>query len=166
MRGVNKVILLGTVGRDPEVRSLGASGSTLTSIILATKDVWKDKNTGELVEQTEWHRVVFYGRLADISSQYLRKGSKVYVEGSIHTKKWQDKTTGQDRYSTEIKANLIEFLDSRGGGGNQTSSVYENDYPSNSTYGQNEDYQAAPRPKAPSRPAAPAHNDLDDDLPF
>ena len=88
------------------------------------------------------------------------------MEGSIHTRKWQDKTTGQDRYSTEIKANVMQLLDGRSGGNNQTSSVYENDYPSNSTYGQNDDYQAAPRPKAPSRPAAPAHNDLDDDLPF
>ena len=95
MRGVNKVILLGTVGRDPEVRSLGASGSTVTSISLATSEAWKDKNTGQLTEQTEWHRVVFYGRLAEISGEYLRKGSKVYVEGSIHTRKWQDKTTGE-----------------------------------------------------------------------
>ena len=162
MRGVNKVILLGTVGRDPEVRSLGASGSTVTSISLATSEAWKDKNTGQLTEQTEWHRVVFYGRLAEISGEYLRKGSKVYVEGSIHTRKWQDKTTGQDRYSTEIKANVMQLLDGRSGGNNQTSSVYENDYPSNSTYGQNDDYQAAPRSKAPSRPAAPAHNDLED----
>lgn len=167
MRGVNKVILLGTVGRDPEVRSLGASGNTVTSISLATSEAWKDKNTGQLTEQTEWHRVVFYGRLAEISGEYLRKGSKVYVEGSIHTKKWQDKTTGQDRYSTEIKANVMQLLDSRSGGNNQGSGGYGNDYSGGgSSYGQNDDYQAAPRSQAPSRPAAPAHNDLDDDLPF
>ena len=167
MRGVNKVILLGTVGRDPEVRSLGASGSTVTSISLATSEAWKDKNTGQLTEQTEWHRVVFYGRLAEISGEYLRKGRKVYVEGSIHTRKWQDKTTGQDRYSTEIKANVMQLLDGRStGGNNQSSGGYDNDYGGGPSYGQNDDYQAAPRSKAPSRPAAPAHNDLDDDLPF
>ena len=117
MRGVNKVILLGTVGRDPEVRSLGASGSTVTSISLATSEAWKDKNTGQFTEQTEWHKIVFYGRLAEISGEYLRKGSKVYIEGSIHTRKWQDKTTGQDRYSTEIKATVMQLLDSRGAAG-------------------------------------------------
>lgn len=167
MRGVNRVILLGTVGRDPEVRSLGASGSTVTSISLATSEAWKDKNTGQLTEQTEWHRVVFYGRLAEISGEYLRKGSKVYIEGSIHTRKWQDKTTGQDRYSTEIKASVMQLLDGRSGGNNQSSNDYGNDYGGGSSYGQQDDYQSAPRAnKAPSRPAAPAHNDLDDDLPF
>jgi single-strand DNA-binding protein len=167
MRGVNKVILLGTVGRDPEVRSLGASGSTVTSIILATAQVWKDKNTGEPVEQTEWHRVVFYGRLSEIAGKYLRKGSKIYIEGSIHTKKWQDKTTGQDRYSTEIKANAIEFLGGDGAN-NQSSGVYDNDYNSggnNNSYGQ-DDYQTPRANRAPTRPAAPVSNDLDDDLPF
>lgn len=114
MRGVNKVILLGTVGRDPEVRSLGG-GSTVTSISLATSEAWKDKNTGELTEQTEWHKIVFYGRLAEIAGEYLRKGSKVYIEGSIHTRKYQDKTTGQDRYSTEIKASVMQLIDSRSG---------------------------------------------------
>jgi single-strand DNA-binding protein len=170
MRGVNKVILLGTVGRDPEVRSLGASGSTVTSISLATSEAWKDKNTGQLTEQTEWHKVVFYGRLAEISGEYLRKGSKVYIEGSIHTRKWQDKTTGQDRYSTEIKATVMQLLDSRGGGGNNQSSGggYDNDYSgggNNNSYGQ-DDYQAPRTNRAPTRPAAPVANDLDDDLPF
>ena len=170
MRGVNKVILLGTVGRDPEVRSLGASGSTVTSISLATSEAWKDKNTGQLTEQTEWHKVVFYGRLAEISGEYLRKGSKVYIEGSIHTRKWQDKTTGQDRYSTEIKATVMQLLDSRGGGGNNQSSGndYGNDYSgggNNNSYGQ-DDYQAPRNNRAPTRPAAPVANDLDDDLPF
>ena len=113
MRGINKVVLLGTVGRDPEIRSLSASGGTITTISIATSEAWKDKNTGQFTEQTEWHRVVFYGRLAEISGEYLRKGSKVYVEGSIHTHKWQDKTTGQDRYSTEIKASAMQLVDSR-----------------------------------------------------
>ncbi|MCB1657879.1 MAG: single-stranded DNA-binding protein [Pseudomonadales bacterium] len=169
MRGVNKVILLGTVGRDPEVRSLGQSGSTVTSISLATSEAWKDKNTGQLTEQTEWHRVVFYGRLAEISGEYLRKGSKVYVEGSIHTRKWQDKTTGQDRYSTEIKASVMQLLDNRSGGHNQNSGGYDNDYNNNNngnygSYGQ-DDYSSRSN-RAPSRAAVPANNDLDDDLPF
>ncbi|MBL0231033.1 MAG: single-stranded DNA-binding protein [Moraxellaceae bacterium] len=111
MRGINKVILIGTVGRDPEVRSI-ATGS-LTNIVLATSEVWKDKQTGQANEQTEWHRVVLYGRLAEIAAEYLRKGSKVYIEGSLHTRKWQDKTTGQDRYSTDIKASGMQLLDAR-----------------------------------------------------
>ena len=169
MRGVNKVVLLGTVGRDPEVRSLGASGSTVTTVSIATSEAWKDKNTGQLTEQTEWHRVVFYGRLAEISGEYLRKGSKVYVEGSLHTRKWQDKTTGQDRYSTEIKASVMQLIDSRAGGGNNQSSGgggYDNDY---GYGGQQDDYQPAARSaasKPAARPAPVANNDLDDDLPF
>ena len=167
-RGVNKVILLGTVGRDPEVRSL-AGGSTITTVSIATSESWRDKNTGQLTEQTEWHRVVFYGRLAEISGEYLRKGSKVYVEGSIHTKKWQDKTTGQDRYSTEIKASSMQLMDSRATGNNQPSGD-DGGY-GNYGGGQQEDYQAAaPRAAANkpanNRPAPVAHNDLDDDLPF
>lgn len=167
MRGVNKVVLLGTVGRDPEVRSLGASGSTVTTVSIATSEAWKDKNTGQLTEQTEWHRVVFYGRLAEISGEYLRKGSKVYVEGSLHTRKWQDKTTGQDRYSTEIKASVMQLIDSRASGGNNQSSSggYDNDY---GYGGQQDDYQPAARNvgNKSSRPAPAANNDLDDDLPF
>lgn len=165
MRGVNKVVLLGTVGRDPEVRSLGASGSTVTTVSIATSESWKDKNTGQLTEQTEWHRVVFYGRLAEISGEYLRKGSKVYVEGSIHTRKWQDKTTGQDRYSTEIKASVMQLIDSRSSGNNQSAS--DADY--GNYGGGQDDYQSAPRAvnkPANNRPAPVAHNDLDDDLPF
>lgn len=172
MRGVNKVVLLGTVGRDPEVRSLGAGGSTVTTVSIATSEAWKDKNTGQLTEQTEWHRVVFYGRLAEVSGEYLRKGSKVYVEGSIHTRKWQDKTTGQDRYSTEIKASMMQLVDGRTGASNNqpaSGGGYDNnDYGYNG--GQQDDYQAAPRAPAnkpaANRPAPVAHNDLDDDLPF
>ncbi len=183
MRGVNKVILLGTVGRDPEVRSLGASGSTVTSISLATSEAWKDKNTGQLTEQTEWHRVVFYGRLAEISGEYLRKGSKVYVEGSIHTRKWQDKTTGQDRYSTEIKANVMQLLDGRGGN-NQSGMDHNNDYSygnnnggssyggGSNSYGQDDynnrgggSYGNRNQARQPAA-SAPMANDLDDDLPF
>lgn len=115
MRGVNKVILVGNLGRDPEVRYL-PSGGAVANITIATSEVWRDKNTGQQQEQTEWHRVVFYGKLAEIAGEYLKKGSKVYVEGSLHTRKWQDKQTGQDRYSTEIKANTMQMLDSRSAG--------------------------------------------------
>ena len=95
MRGVNKVILVGNLGRDPEVRYL-PSGGAVANITIATSEAWRDKNTGQMQEQTEWHRVVFYGKLAEIAGEYLKKGSKVYVEGSLHTRKWQDKQTGQD----------------------------------------------------------------------
>lgn len=116
MRGVNKVILVGNLGRDPEIRYL-PTGGAVANVTIATSEAWRDKNTGQQQEQTEWHRVVFYGKLAEIVGEYLKKGSKVYVEGSIHTRKWQDKQTGQDRYSTEIKANTMQMLDSRSGGG-------------------------------------------------
>ena len=169
MRGVNKVILLGSVFRDPEVRSL-ATGSTVTNIVLSTSESWKDKSNGNTTWQNEYHRVVFYGRLAEFAGEYLRKDSKVYIEGSIHTRKWQDKTTGQDRYSTEIKASALELIDSRSAGSNQPASG--GDY-SNNDYsyggGQQDDYQAAPRASnkpANNRPAPVANNDLDDDLPF
>lgn len=140
MRGINKVILVGTVGRDPEIRSVSANSGTITSISLATSEVWKDKFTGQPTEQTEWHRVVFYGRLAEIAGEYLRKGSKVYVEGSLHTRKWQDKTTGQDRYSTDIKASVMQLLDARS----------NDNYP----------------PKTAAQPTTPPFNQDDDDIPF
>lgn len=114
MRGVNRVILLGNLGKDPEVRYL-QSGGAVANITVATSESWKDKTTGQQQEQTEWHRVVFYGKLAEIVGEYLKKGSKVYLEGSLHTRKWQDKTTGQDKYSTEIKASTMQMLDSRQG---------------------------------------------------
>ena len=166
MRGINKVILVGNVGRDPEVRSFAGGGGTLTTVSLATSEQWKDKNTGQMTEQTEWHRVVFYGRLAEIAAEYVRKGSKIYVEGSLHTRKWQDKNTGQDRYSTEIKAQTKQLLDGRSGGGGGQSSAPEGDY----GY-QQDDYQQSSRGSRPApannRPAAPATNsDFDDDLPF
>ena len=164
MRGVNKVILVGNVGRDPEVRSFAGGGGTLTTVSLATSEQWKDKNTGQMTEQTEWHRVVFYGRLAEIAAEYVRKGGKIYVEGSLQTRKWQDKATGQDRYSTEIKAQSMQLLDGRSGGGNQSSSP-EGDY----GYGQ-DDYQQPARQARPApannRPAAAPAADFDDDLPF
>lgn len=118
MRGINKVILIGNLGRDPEVRYL-ASGDAVANITVATSESWKDKNTGQLQEVTEWHRIVFYGRLAEVVGEYLRKGSKVYIEGSIHTRKYQDKQTGEDRYSTEIKGRELQMLDGKPADGGQ-----------------------------------------------
>lgn len=118
MAGVNKVILIGNLGAEPEVRQL-PSGDAVANIRLATSESWKDKNTGEKQERTEWHNVVFFGKLAEIVQKYLHKGSKVYVEGKLRTRKWQDKE-GQDRYSTEIVVDIggtMQMLDSRQGGG-------------------------------------------------
>jgi single-strand DNA-binding protein len=112
-RGVNKVILVGNLGADPETRFM-PSGGSVTNVSLATSETWKDKQTGQPQERTEWHRVVFFNRLAEIAGEYLRKGSKVYVEGSMRTRKWQDQS-GQDRYTTEIVGNEMQMLDSRGG---------------------------------------------------
>jgi single-strand DNA-binding protein len=183
MRGVNKVILVGNLGKDPEVRYL-PSGGAVANVTVATSESWRDKNTGQMQEQTEWHRIVFYGKLAEIAGEYLRKGSKVYVEGSLHTRKWQDKQTGQDRYSTEIKASTMQMLDSRnqgggaaGGGADQGSGDYSygggfDEY----DQGGGQPQAAAPapqrpapaRPQAPSRPApsAPPADAFDDDIPF
>lgn len=110
-RGVNKVILIGNCGADPEPRATAAGGQ-VTNVRLATSESWKDKNTGQMQERTEWHRVVFFGRLAEIAAEYLRKGSKVYVEGSIRTRKWQDKE-GRDQYTTEIVASEMQMLDGK-----------------------------------------------------
>lgn len=120
MRGINKVILVGNVGKDPEVRYL-PSGGAVANLTLATTEYWTDKQSGQRQEQTEWHRVNFYGKLAEVVGEYVKKGSKLYVEGSIHTRKWQDKQTGQDRYSTEIKGAEMQMLDGRNDGGDQRS---------------------------------------------
>lgn len=183
MRGVNKVILVGNLGKDPEVRFL-PSGGAVANITIATSEAWKDKNTGQQQEQTEWHRVVFYGKLAEIAGEYLKKGSKVYVEGSLHTRKWQDKQTGQDKYSTEIKANTMQMLDSRQGGGSGGfgggQSAPGGNFESGNDFPAYEDFDqgSAPQPQRSQRPqSAPANNqqprqapapapDFDDDIPF
>ena len=117
-RGINKVILVGNLGQDPEIRYL-PSGGAVTNVSLATTESWKDKQTGQPQERTEWHRIVFFNRLAEISGEYLRKGSQVYIEGKLQTRKWQDQN-GQDRYSTEIVANEMQMLGGRAGmGGDQ-----------------------------------------------
>lgn len=154
-RGINKVILIGNLGNDPEVRYT-PNGSAVANITLATSTSWRDKQTGELQERTEWHRIAFFNRLAEIVGEYLHKGSKIYVEGSLRTRKWQDKTTGADRYTTEIIANEMQMLDSRGsggGGGNYQSSNSSNTAQSTS--------QNAPAASPNQTPA-----DLDDDIPF
>lgn len=187
MRGVNKVILVGNLGKDPEVRYM-PSGGAVANITVATSESWKDKTTGQQQEQTEWHRVVFYGKLAEIVGEYLKKGSKVYVEGSLQTKKWQDKQTGQDKYSTEIKANTMQMLDSRQGGANAGGGQGAqgggfdgaNDFASGGNFPAYEDFDqgAAPQPQRAQRPqgGAPAGQqrpqqqapaaDFDDDIPF
>lgn len=151
-RGVNKVILIGNLGRDPEVRYM-PSGGAVANVTLATSESWKDRQTGETQERTEWHNVVFFNRLAEIAGEYLRKGSKIYVEGSLRTRKWQGKD-GQDRYTTEIVANEMQMLDSRGGGSGSGSSA-----PARSQRQEQDDYE-------PSRPSSQGVEDFDDDIPF
>ena len=146
-RGVNKVILIGNLGQDPETKSL-PSGSAVTNIRVATTEGWKDKQTGEKKEATEWHSVVFFDRLAEIAGQYLKKGSKVYIEGSLRTRKWQDKS-GNDRYTTEVRANDMQMLDSKGGGGGGGS--YE---------------RGASKPEAAAPAAVGEKSFEDDDIPF
>ena len=112
MAGINKVIIVGNLGKDPEIKYL-QNGGVICNITVATSETWKDKQSGEKQEKTEWHRVVFFGRLAEIAGEYLRKGSKAYIEGSLETRKWQDKE-GNDRYTTEIKGKEMQMLDSKG----------------------------------------------------
>ena len=151
-RGINKVILVGNLGADPENRT-SQTGNAITNISVATSETWKDKSTGQQQERTEWHRVVFFNRLAEIAAEYLRKGSKVYVEGSLRTRKWQDQN-GQDRYTTEVVGNEMQMLDSRGMGGDP--------------YGGGT--QSAPPPQSQSKPQPTSggggFDPVDDDIPF
>jgi|JFJP01.1.fsa_nt_gi single-strand DNA-binding protein len=165
MASVNKVILVGNLGKDPETRYM-PNGDAVTNITLATTDSWKDKNSGDKREATEWHRVVFFRKLAEIANQYLRKGSQVYIEGSLKTRKWQDQS-GQDRYTTEIVADEMKMLGSRPGGGG--GGVADYDAPPNEGYGSSgstgSSAPAAPRGK-PASSSPSALNDMDDDIPF
>ncbi|MBL4763317.1 MAG: single-stranded DNA-binding protein [Gammaproteobacteria bacterium] len=145
-RGVNKVILVGNLGQDPEVKYM-PSGGAVTNITVATTESWKDKSSGEQVDKTEWHRVVMFGRLAEIAGEYLKKGSQCYLEGRLQTRKWQDKS-GNDRYTTEIVANEMQMLGSRAGG----STANFSDAPAKQT--------SAPQT------SAPAADTFDDDIPF
>ena len=152
-RGVNKVILIGNLGNDPDVRYT-ASGAAVANISLATAESWRDKESGEQQERTEWHRVVFFGRLAEIVAEYLKKGSQIYVEGRLQTRKWQDKE-GKDRYSTEIVANEMQMLGSRSGGSSNQS--YDQSPPDDDTSSGNKPQKAAAKPK---------DDEFDDDIPF
>ncbi len=147
---VNKVILVGNLGRDPEMRYT-PTGLAVASITIATTEMWKDKQTNENQERTEWHRIVLYNRLAEITGEYLRKGSKIYIEGRLQTRKWQDKNTGQDRYTTEIVADSLQMLDSKGSGGGN--------------YNNNEQASSA-KSAAPEMPQADTADSFDDDIPF
>lgn len=151
-RGVNRVILIGNLGGDPEQRAM-PNGNAVTNVTLATSESWKDKNTGQQQERTEWHRVIFFNRLAEIAGQYLQKGSKVYVEGSLRTRKWQGQD-GQDRYTTEIVASELQMLDSRG----------DNGAPNQQQAPQRQQQQR----QAPQQQQAPGGGmpDFDDDIPF
>jgi single-strand DNA-binding protein len=148
-RGVNKVIIIGNLGKDPEVRYM-PSGGAVTNVTIATSESWKDKQSGEQQERTEWHNVVFFNRLAEIAGEYLKKGSKVYVEGSLRTRKWQDKE-GKDRYTTEIVAAEMQMLDSKGSGSGGSPQARE---------GSSGSWQKE------SAPATETAGDFDDDIPF
>jgi single-strand DNA-binding protein len=161
MRGVNKVILVGTLGRDPETKTF-PNGGSVTQFSIATSESWKDKNTGEPREETEWHRIVLNNRLGEIAQQYVKKGSKVYIEGSLRTRKWTDKE-GVERYSTEVRGDSMQMLDSKGqGGGGQNEGGYEQYTPSQNTPARSQ--ASAPAPA--STQGSYSANDLDDDLPF
>lgn len=161
-RGINKVILVGNLGADPETRYT-ASGAAITSIRIATSESWKDKQTGEPQERTEWHSITFFGRLAEIAGEYLRKGSQVYVEGRLQTDKWQDKD-GNDRYTTKVIANEMQMLGSRGGegggGGQSSNDGFRSNRGGNRNQGQSQGQGQDDRGSAPDEGFA------DDDIPF
>ena len=175
-RGVNKAILIGNLGQDPEVRYT-PSGAAVCNVPLATTESWKDRESGERREKTEWHRLVFFGRLAEITAEYMRKGSQTYVEGRLQTRKWQDQS-GNDRYTTEVIVSEMHILGNRNGGAN--TARYDNQNPS---AGRPESRSAPPRAKPGSEAADGAtggaaggagsgkwsgsgNNDFDDDIPF
>jgi single-strand DNA-binding protein len=158
MRGVNKVILIGSVGQDPEVKYL-PSGGAVTNISIATSESWKDKGTGEKQERTEWHRAVFFNRLGEIAGEYLKKGSKVYIEGSLRTRKWQAQD-GTDRYSTEIVASEMQILSGKGDG-HQDSAPQQPEQPRSSAPRGNAQPQQAPVATPPTD-----YDNFDDDIPF
>ncbi len=146
-RGINKVILIGNLGQDPETRAM-PSGGTVTNFTLATNESWKDKQTGEQKDRTEWHKVAMFNRLAEIAAEYLRKGSQVYIEGKLRTRKWQDRD-GNDRYTTEVIADEMQMLGGRGGSGGGSSS-----------------YSGGGGSQDRGQPSAPPSDDFDDDIPF
>ncbi len=175
MASVNKVIIVGNLGRDPEMRTF-PSGDRVANVTIATTDKWKDKNSGEMKEATEWHRVVFNGRLAEIAGEYLRKGSQVYVEGSLRTRKWTDQQ-GVEKFTTEIRADQMQMLGSRQGMGGPAHSDDGGGAGGGGEYGegaprrapaaqqQRAPAPAAQRPAADKKPSS-GFDDMDDDIPF
>jgi len=147
-RGINKVILIGNLGADPDTR-MTQQGSAVTNLNIATDESYKDKNSGQMVPKTEWHRVVMFNRLAEVAKDYLRKGSKVYIEGKLQTRKWQDQS-GQDRYTTEVVANEMQMLDSKQGGFDQA--------PQQNAYSQAPQQQTAQKPQQPQQQAYAQQN--------
>lgn len=160
-RGVNKVILIGNLGGDPEIRYT-AGGTAVANLRLATSDQWKDKQTGEMQDRTEWHRVVIFGRTAEVAGEYLKKGSKIYVEGRLQTRKWQGQD-GQDRYTTEVVVNDMQMLDARGGG---TASFGGPDGGGQQSQPQSQQQPAAADQGPGSGSGTGFDDDLDDDIPF
>ena len=156
-RGVNKVIVVGNLGNDPETRYM-PSGSAVTNMTVATKESWKDKQTGEQKERTEWHKVAMFGRLAEIAAEYLRKGSQVYIEGKLRTRKWQGQD-GQDRYTTEIIADEMQMLGGRGGAGGGS-------FGGGGGGQQGGGQQGGGQQGGGSAPPQPGPDDFDDDIPF
>jgi single-strand DNA-binding protein len=155
VRGINKVILVGNLGKDPETRYM-PSGSAVTNLTLATSESWKDKQTGDQQERTEWHKVAMFGRLAEIAAEYLRKGSQVYIEGKLRTRKWQDKE-GKDRWTTEIVADEMQMLGSKGGGAGAGAAMGAGAASSGGSGGGR---------AAVNDSGAPPPGDFDDDIPF
>lgn len=168
MASLNKVLLIGNLGRDPEMRYM-PDGSAICNFSIATTESWKDKNSGQKQEKTEWHNIVMYRRLAEIAGQYLKKGSSVYIEGRLQTRKWQDKNTGQDRYTTEILADEMKMLGGRGGSGGgaeydqSPAGGYDAPPQRGSNMGGGAPQQQQQRP-APQKPQS--FDDFEDDIPF
>jgi single-strand DNA-binding protein len=168
-RGINKVILIGHLGQDPEVRAL-PSGSSIANLRIATTESWKDKQSGEFKEQTEWHTVVLFGRTAEVAAEYLKKGSQVFIEGRLRTRKWQDKT-GNDRYSTEIVGNDMQMLGGRGQGGGASGAAGAGGRDTGRGAGSAASAGAAAGAGSAGgefsdAPASSTEHDFDDDIPF
>ena len=162
MASVNKVILVGNLGRDPETRYM-PNGEAVTNVTIATSDNWTDKTSGEKKEATEWHRVTFYRRLAEVAGEYLKKGSQIYIEGKLRTRKWQDKE-GQDRYTTEVIADVMQMLGGRGGASGGEEGGSASGYGSRSA--ESDAGKPAARAATGAKKSATTFEDMDDDIPF
>ncbi|RBA24873.1 single-stranded DNA-binding protein [Herminiimonas fonticola] len=163
MASVNKVIIVGNLGRDPETRYM-PNGEAVTNVAVATTESWKDKNSGDKKEVTEWHRITFYRKLAEIAGQYLKKGSSVYIEGRLQTRKWTDKD-GVERYTTEIIADTMQMLGGRPGAGGGSASM-DDDYGSSAPAPRQSSGGGSSAARPAAKPAASNFNDMDDDIPF